>query len=88
MIIYSEKTNKAYNSVESCLNAEKEYDLLKQKEEEERLEKEQVKKTREAELAEARETIKKAQKHYSDLLNAYTKDYGSDPFDVFRIVFR
>ena len=73
--IYSEKTKKKYDSVEDCLQAEKEYEekLLKEKEEKEKLTAER--KTRAKEVEDAFKTA-------YGLLDDFVKDYGNFHFTL------
>ncbi len=76
MIVISEKTNKAYATVEECLAAEKEYDekIAAEKAKEERLEKNRQ--LRYDELEAAHNKYIEAYKYYKDILKEYLKDYG------------
>lgn len=108
MKIISEKTNKEYASVEECLAAEKEFDdaiaaekaakekaLVEAKAKKEQLA--AVRKERAAEVEAAYKAVTEAQKHFREVLNAFTKDYGSfhmtlrtgdgNPFDLFNHFF-
>lgn len=75
MYIYSEKTKKRYDTVEECVEAEQEYEKAVKEEEE-----------RKAKLADERkvraEEVKNAFKTAYDLLDAFTKDYGSFHFTI------
>ena len=70
MYIYSEKTNKKYDSVDACLEAEAEFDRAEaeKKEKKERLANERKDRAKEVEDA-----FKKA----NDLLDKFVDDYGS-----------
>lgn len=70
MYIYSEKTNKKYESVEECLKAEKQYD------EEREREAERKKKLREQKEERKKEVSDAFDKAY-DLLEKYREDYGT-----------
>ena len=76
MIIYSDKTKKRYDTVEDCLNAEKEFDeaLIKKQEEQKALS--EAKKTRADAVVEAYKKMKESEKEYIKLKNAFIKDYG------------
>ena len=92
MKIISEKTGKTYNTVNECLEAEKQYDeaLAAEKLKKEELAK--ARKERAAEVEEAYSAILDAQKVYREKLDAFVKDYGSfhltirtgehNPFDL------
>ena len=88
MIIYSELTKKTYATTEACEAAEKEYELLKLKEEEAKKVKQQERETRLAELEEARLAAVEAEKHYRELADAYVKDYSTSPWDIVKVIFR
>ena len=75
MIIYSEKTNKNYNTVEECLLAEEEYDILKAKEAEEEERRLLEQKTMMAELKQAHEELRKASERFIALRVAYINKY-------------
>lgn len=85
MYIYSEKTKKRYDTVEECVNAEKEYDEALA---EEQAKKEKLVTERKERAKEVEESIKKT----NDLIKAFINDYGSfhttlktdySPFDWF-----
>lgn len=80
MYIYSEKTNKKYNTVEECQLAEKEYDerIEKEKAEKERLASE--KEARRKEVEDAYDAALDARKMADDLLDKYLNDY--DDVDI------
>ena len=80
MIIYSEKTKKTYTSVEDCATDEAAYDAKIAEEKRIAEEKEQARKVRESEVAEAYEALAKAEKRYNDLVDAYNNDYGYPTF--------
>ena len=101
--IYSDKTQKFYNSIEEANKAEVE---VQEAENRERIRKEQElaaakeKKEKEnaerkaaaAELDEARKAMNAAQKHYAELLDAFIKKYKSYHFsstslDEFPVLF-
>lgn len=75
MIIYSEKTNKNYNTVEECLLAEEEYDILKAREAEEEEKKLLEQKTMMAELKQAHEELRKASDRFIALRAQYINRY-------------
>ena len=77
MKFYSEITKSFYDSVESCEEAEKEYNkaLDEKKEKEKTLKAER--KVRAEELSDAYKAIKEAEKKYSKLRNQFINDYGS-----------
>lgn len=75
MIIYSEKTNKNYNTVEECLLAEEEYDILKAREAEEEERKLLEQKTMMAELKQAHEELRKASDRFIALRSDYINRY-------------
>lgn len=75
MIIYSEKTNKNYNTVEECLLAEEEYDILKAREAEEEERKLLEQKTMMAELKQAHEELRKASDRFISLRSEYINRY-------------
>lgn len=90
---YSDKTNKYYPTAEAAEKAE--FDLKEQenreraqKEREARLKKEKEeklaaeRKARAAEVEEARKAMVAAQHKYCELLEAFTKDYGSFRFSL------
>lgn len=82
MYIYSEKTNKKYDSVEACVEAEKAYD---EQLERARLEKEQLaseRATRAKEVEESYQKIVDARKEYEAVLDKFVADYGSFHFTV------
>lgn len=72
-VYYSEKTKRYYNTEESCLKAENEYDEkmgIKKAESEAR-------KKRATEVEEARQAASDARKKYRDVLEKFCKDYGT-----------
>ena len=77
MYIYSEKTNKKYDSVEACLEAEKAYEeqLEKEKAEKERLASERA--VRAKEVEDAYQDAVDARKMYDAVLEKFVEDYGS-----------
>lgn len=77
MYIYSEKTNKKYDSVEACVEAEKAYDeqLEKEKAEKERLASERA--VRAKEVEDAYQDAVDARKEYDAVLENFVADYGS-----------
>lgn len=91
--VYSDRTNKFYNSVEEANKAEFE---LKEKENLERIKKErelaQAKEQKEKALAErkaaaekvenARKAFNDARKQYADELNAFCKKYGTYHYSI------
>lgn len=85
MYIYSEKTKKRYDTVEECVEAEKEYDKAVA---EEQAKKDKLATERKERAKEVEDSFKKA----NDLLKTFIKDYGSfhmtyksdySPFDWF-----
>ena len=77
MKFYSEVTKSFYDSVESCEEAEKEYNkALDEKKEKEKALK-ATRKARAEELSDAYKAIKEAEKKYSKLRNQFVNDYGS-----------
>lgn len=77
MYIYSEKTNKKYDSVEACVEAEKAYD---EQLERARLEKEKLTSERAARAKEVEDAYQKAvnaRKEYDAVLEKFVEDYGS-----------
>ena len=77
MKFYSEITKSFYDSVESCEEAEKEYNkALDEKKEKEKALK-ATRKARAEELSDAYKAIKEAEKKYSKLRNQFVNDYGS-----------
>lgn len=97
MKYFSEKINKAYDTEEECLTAEKEYD---ERVAAEKAKKEELVATRKARATEVEEAYKdalEARKIYQEKLNAFVKDYGSfhmtlrtgegNPFDLFDRLF-
>lgn len=77
MVIYSEVTNKIYNSVEECLAAETKYkeEALQKQEEAKRLEEEKNQMI--SSIEKAREEMTKAKAFYNDLCRQYDKKYNS-----------
>ena len=73
MKYYSDETKLLYNTEEDLIAAEKAVAIQKQKQEQ--LKKE--KSTRAKEVEDAFKAVDEAQKHAYELLNAFTKDYGS-----------
>lgn len=74
MYIYSEKTNKKYDSVEACVEAEKAYEE-QQKAEKERLASERA--VRAKEVEDAYQKAVNARKEYDAVLENFVEDYGS-----------
>ena len=70
MYIYSEKTNKKYDTVDACMEAEKQYD------EEQAKEAERKKHLREQKNDRRQEVTDAFDKAY-ELLEKYNEDYGS-----------
>lgn len=90
MRIISEKTGKEYATVAECEAAEKEFDE-KAKAEQEKKEALAAERTARAKEVEAAyQKVLDARKEYSEVLNAFCKDYGSfhmtyrgaDPFEM------
>ena len=88
MVIYSEKLNKKFETVDECVKAEKEYDekvaaekAAKEKALAEAKAKEDElvtkRKSRAIEVEAAYKASVEANKHYRDLLKKFVKDYGS-----------
>ena len=75
MIIYSEKTNAQYDTVEECERAEKEFDEKKAAEAERKAKLTETRKERAKEVEEAFKTA-------YDLMHKFTKDYGSFHFTI------
>ena len=73
MYIYSEKTKKRYDTVDECVEAEKEFDKVKaeEKEKKERLASERKDRAKE---------VEDAFKQANALLNQFVEDYGSFHF--------
>ena len=88
MIIYSELTKKTYDTIEACEAAEKNYELLKLKEEEAKKAKQQEREIRLTELEDARLAAVEAEKNYRKLADAYEKDYNTNPWDIVKLIFR
>ena len=92
MVIYSEKLNKKFETVDECVKAEQEYEakIAAEKAANDR-------KTRATEVEDAYKAVVEAQKVYREKLNAFIKDYGSfhmtlktgdgNPFDLFHSFF-
>ena len=74
----SEKTNKAYSSLEDLKAAEKEYDV-KQAEVEK---KNKDRQKRAKEIEDAYKAIVDAKQHYNKLLESFVKDYGSCHYSI------
>ena len=95
MKIFSEKTNKYYNTVEECLEAEKEYDEAVLEAENKKKELAENRKNRAKEVEDAYKARLEADKVFKDKLNKFVDDYGSfhmtintevdDPFNLFDI---
>lgn len=95
MKIFSEKTNKYYNTVEECLGAEKEYDEAVLEAENKKKELAENRKNRAKEVEDAYKARLEADKVFKDKLNKFVDDYGSfhmtintevdDPFNLFDI---
>ena len=93
--IFSEKTNKYYNTVEECLEAEKEYDEAVLEAENKKKELAENRKNRAKEVEDAYKARLEADKVFKDKLNKFVDDYGSfhmtintevdDPFNLFDI---
>lgn len=82
MYIYSEKTKKKYDTVDACVEAEKEFD---EQLERARLEKEKLaseRATRAKEVEDAYQKIVDARKEYDAVLDKFVADYGSFHFTV------
>lgn len=75
MYIFSEKTNQKYNTVEECVAAEQAWDEEQVKEKERKKKLDEDRKIRDQEVESA---FKKAY----ELLDNFTKDYGSFHFTV------
>lgn len=74
----SEKTNKAYSSIDELKAAEKEFDAKQAQLEKKNAER----KARAKEVEDAYKAIIEARKNYNDLLNKFIKDYGSYHYSV------
>lgn len=77
MKIFSEKTNKYYNTVDECLKAEKAFDDAIAKEEEKKKKLSETRKVRAKEVEDAYKARLEADKVYKDKLNKFINDYGS-----------
>lgn len=88
MVIFSEKTNKKYASVDECLADEQVFDKEQAERKaaaekalaEAKAKKEELAKTRKEraqEVEEAYKSILDAQKNYRKVLDAFVRDYGS-----------
>ena len=77
MKYYSDKTKKIYDSALECTNAENKYyaEVAKKNAEKEKAVAER--KTRAKEVEDARKAMITAQHKYREVLEAFTKDYGS-----------
>lgn len=82
MIIYSEKTEQKYNSVEECLAAEAEFDDAKHKEEIQKEELKKLKQARAQEIADAYQSIVDARTHFKTLVENYEQEFGKIHFDI------
>lgn len=77
MKYYSEVLKKTFDSEKECLKAEHEYEVKLAEEERNRKKLADERKARAKEIEDARNEVLKAQKKYSDLINAFVKDYKS-----------
>ena len=77
----SEKTNKAYNSIEELSAAEKDFDAKQAQIEKKNSER----KSRAKEVEDAYKDILKARDKYNELLDKFIKDYGSYHYSVSNI---
>lgn len=88
MVIYSEKLNKEFKTVDECVKAEQEYEAkvaaekaAKEKAIAEAKARQEAlvndRKTRATEVEDAYKAVVEAQKVYREKLNAFVKDYGS-----------
>ena len=77
MKYYSELLKSFYESEESCLKAEQEYQAKQKKEQEEKAKLAEERKARAKEVEEAMEALKLARKHYEEVLADFCKDYGA-----------
>jgi len=73
MRYYSDQTKQLYDSEAALVKAEKELEEVQKKEEE----KKQARTARAKEVEDAFKAANDARKHAQDLLEAFTKDYGS-----------
>lgn len=78
MVIYSEKTNKRYDTVQECINAEAEFDRKRLEAEEKRRSLEKEKDARRKEIQEAQKEIAVAREKYNKLVVEYYKDYRDE----------
>ena len=93
--IFSEKTEKYYNTVEECLEDEKEYEKELLMIENKKKELSENRKNRAKEVEDAYKARLEADKAFKDKLNKFVDDYGSfhmtintevdDPFNFFDI---
>lgn len=96
MKIFSEKTNKYYNTVDECLEAEKVFDDAIAKEEEKKKKLSETRKVRAKEVEDAYKARLEADKVYREKLNKFINDYGSfhmtldteveDSFNIFDLL--
>ena len=77
MKIFSEKTNKYYETVDECLDEEKKYDEAIAKEEAKKKELADARKNRAKEVEDAYRARLEADKIYREKLNKFIDDYGS-----------
>ena len=82
MKYYSEILKKAFDTEAACLKAEKEHTemVAAKKATEEKLAK--ARKERAKEIEDALHEVYKARKHYTELLEAFCKDYGAFHFTL------
>lgn len=76
MKIFSEFTNKEYETVEACLEAEKAYEAQQKLEKEKKEKLDIERKERATEIEKAYEDIRKAEAHFLELRDKFIKDYG------------
>ena len=93
MTIISEKTGKTYESVEACLEDEKNFDRAVEEAEKKKNELTNTRKERAKEVEDAYNARLEADKLYREKLNKFIDDYGSfhmtinteveDPYSIF-----
>lgn len=77
MRYYSEKTNRFYDSVSECVDAEKAFDKAAREAEEKKNKLKAERCARAKAVEEARIAAQEAKKHYRQLMEEFARDYGS-----------
>lgn len=77
MKYYSDVTQRFYDNAEACVKAEKDAIAAQEKEKKEKERLANERKTRAAEVEDARKAMVAAQKKYQEVLEAFIKQFGS-----------